>query len=83
MALMNFGERLAEARAKKALSQEQLAAKTKGEVSVKTISALEQGRIQNPRISTVLSLQSALGDSFFAEVKRYNAEAPEKEAKTE
>ncbi|MCP2015650.1 transcriptional regulator with XRE-family HTH domain [Deinococcus sp. HSC-46F16] len=75
-----FGTWLAEARAEKEWSQEQLATETKGEVSVKTISAIEQGRIQDPRLSTVESLCRALGRSFFAEAQRYNAETLEASA---
>lgn len=75
MAPQAFGDWLADARVKKAWSQERLAAETLGKVSVKTISALEQGRILDPRLSTVQELQRALGNSFFPEPQRYNAES--------
>lgn len=68
---------MAEARAKHGWSQEELAAKTEGEVSVKTILALEQGRILDPRISMVERLQLALQQSFFTESQRYNANSEE------
>lgn len=77
MTQKTFGTWLAQARAAKEWSQEQLAAETAGEVSVKTISAIEQGRIQDPRISTVERLQAALGQNFFTELKRYNAKTQE------
>ncbi|CAM4161682.1 helix-turn-helix domain-containing protein [Deinococcus marmoris] len=74
MTQTTFGVWLAEARSGKGWSQERLAAETEGEVSVKTISAIEQGRILDPRMSTADKLCTALGRSFFGESKRYNAE---------
>lgn len=81
MAQETFGAWLAGARTRKGWSQEELATATRGEVSVKTISALEQGRILDPRLSTVTQLSGALGVSFFTERQRYSGNEP-KEAKS-
>ena len=62
---VSFSEWLTAARTTKQWSQEKLA-EVAG-ISVKTVSAIEQGRIADPRTSTAGKLFSALGQSFFAD----------------
>ena len=76
---MTFGEWLAKARETRGTewTQERLA--TDSGISVKTIAAIEQGKIKDPRLSTVQALCSSLNRDFFAESQRYNAKTPSNE----
>ncbi|WP_084542840.1 helix-turn-helix domain-containing protein [Deinococcus murrayi] len=66
---LTFGQLVARERAARSWSQDELAAKSG--LSTRAVSAIEQGRVKDPRISTVRALARALGESFFAEAYRY------------
>lgn len=69
MADMTFGQFVAQERAAQGWSQEELAEKAL--LSTRAVSAIEQGQVKDPRISTVCALAYALGRSFFAKSYHY------------
>lgn len=66
---MTFGQFVAQERSAQGWSQEELAEKAR--LSTRAISAIEQGQVKDPRISTVQALARALGESFFANSYHY------------
>ncbi|GGI74990.1 helix-turn-helix domain-containing protein [Deinococcus wulumuqiensis] len=66
---MTFGQFVAQERSAQGWSQEELA--EKAALSTRAISAIEQGQVKDPRISTVRALARAFGESFFAEAYHY------------
>lgn len=76
---MTFGQMVASHRKRHDWSQEELAEKSG--LTTRAISAIEQGQVKDPRISTIRALGRALGDSFFTDAYRYNHN-PTPEAKS-
>lgn len=80
-----LGQLVADYRKRQEWSQEELAEKSG--LTTRTVSAIEQGQVKDPRLSTVCALSYALGFAFFTETYRYNyrlsksqSEAPQPEA---
>lgn len=70
MADRTFGQLVAHYRDLRGLSQEALGAESG--ISTRTVSAIEQGIIKDPRISTVKGLGKALGADFLAQAYHYS-----------
>lgn len=68
-----FGNWVTAVRQERGWTQEELARRSG--LSVRGVSAIEQGVNRNPRLNTVQAIQQALGASFFDEVKRYGAKS--------
>lgn len=70
MADRAFGQLVAHCRDLRGLSQEVLGAESG--ISTRTVSAIEQGIIKDPRINTVKGLGKALGADFLAQAYHYS-----------
>ncbi|WP_412027049.1 helix-turn-helix domain-containing protein [Deinococcus yunweiensis] len=66
----SFGQMVADHRKRQGWSQEKLAEESG--LTTRAISAIEQGQVRDPRISTIRALGRVLGDSFFTAAYRYN-----------
>lgn len=71
---MTFKEWVIQKRSSIPMTQEELAQKAK--ISVRAVQAIEQGRVDDPRVSTVRAIEQALGESFFAQSYQYNDKSP-------
>lgn len=65
-----FGQMVADHRRRHGLSQEELAEKSG--ITTRAVSAIEQGQVKDPRLSTIKALGRVLGESFFTDAYRYS-----------